>query len=159
MSASAPTRVRRWVAAPIVGLSLVALAACGSTDAASPTASATASAGAGDTAAAAPAGGPDSAQMTAFRECMTQHGVTMPQRPGRGQAPGGQAPADGQAPGGQAPAVGQAPPDGGQGGPPAGAQGQKRDMSTAPPGVDQATWTSARTACADLAPTPPSGTH
>jgi hypothetical protein len=32
-------------------------------------------------------------------------------------------------------------------------------MNTAPPGVDQATWTAARTACAALAPTPPSGTN
>jgi hypothetical protein len=34
--------------------------------------------------------------------------------------------------------------------------GQHRDPSVAPAGVNQQTWTSARTACASQAPTPPS---
>ncbi|MBI3226672.1 MAG: hypothetical protein HYZ39_16625 [Mycolicibacterium cosmeticum] len=74
----------------------------------------------------------------AFRDCMTQHGVTMPEHgPGGGHGehgPGPEGRPDGPPPGG-APGAGQAPP--------------------APPGVDQGTWDSAHQACASLAPAHP----
>lgn len=62
----------------------------------------------------------------AFMQCMTQHGVTMPSR---GPRPSG-------APESRAPRP-------------------HRDPNTAPPGVDQNTWTTARAACASVAPSAP----
>jgi hypothetical protein len=63
----------------------------------------------------------------------------------------GDAPADGTAPAAPAtgaPGTGTAP---GQGG-----AGRHHDMTTPPPGVSQASWDAARTACASLAPAHPS---
>lgn len=75
----------------------------------------------------------------AFRDCMSQHGVTMPEHgPG-----GGHGHPDGP------------PPDGAT--PPSGAPGAPGDGQAppAPPGVDQGTWDTAHQACASLAPARP----
>lgn len=134
------TRRLRWAAAaPLAALTLFGVAACGSGTAA-------------PAAGAAHSGHPRSAQMQAFTQCLTSHGVTMPAHthgaPAGGTAPAaGSAPADGSAP--TAPATGTT-------GAPARQAGHHRDMSTPPPGVSQATWDSARTACASLAPSHPS---
>jgi hypothetical protein len=74
----------------------------------------------------------------AFRDCMSQHGVTMPEHEhGSGHGPGPEGHPDGPPPGDTpgAPGDGQAPP--------------------APPGVDQGTWDTAHQACASLAPAHP----
>lgn len=73
MSASTPTLIRRWVAVPIAGASLIALAACGGGPA--PSTGASTDTGAG---ASATAGRPDRAQMEAFEKCLSEHGVTGP---------------------------------------------------------------------------------
>jgi hypothetical protein len=78
--------------------------------------------------------------MQAYTQCLSSHGVTLPARTHG-------APADGAAP--AATATGSTP---GQGG-----AGRHRDMATPPPGVSQASWDAARSACASLAPSHPSG--
>ena len=129
------TRRLRWAAAaPLAALTLFGVAACGS----------------GSSTAAAPAadgtsGHPRSAAMQAYTQCLSSHGVTLPARTH------GDAPADGAAPAAPAtgaPGTGTAP---GQGG-----AGRHHDMTTPPPGVSQASWDAARTACASLAPAHPS---
>jgi hypothetical protein len=120
-------RLRWAAAAPLAALTLFGVAACGS--------SGGAAAGA---AAADGSGHPRSAAMQAYTQCLSSHGVTLPARTHG-------APADGAAP--AAPATGATP---GQGG------GRHHDMSTPPAGVSQASWDSARSACASLAPSHPS---
>jgi hypothetical protein len=116
---SATAARSRGFAVPIVALSVVGLAACSSGGSTGRSSSAPGSAdGTGE-----PAG------MAAFRQCMTEHGVTRPARTG---GAGG----------------GSREHAGGPG-------GVHRDPAIAPPGVDQNTWTTARAACAGLAPTPP----
>jgi hypothetical protein len=151
-------RVRRWrrlVAAPVGVAALVSLAACGTGTSADTSA---ASSGSTPTSAAsdAPAtvenstGGPSDSTMAAYRSCLAENGVTLPEpaaapRSGGGRSPQGAANAT---PPSGAPAV---PGGGGPGGPGGGMAGQ------APPGVDAATWAAAEKACADLAPAPPGG--
>jgi hypothetical protein len=91
-----PRTVRtRVLALPLAALAVVGLAACG---------------------------GGRSAERAAYAQCMSQHGVTLPDRDHRpSTAPG-------------------AP---------------RRDPNTAPPGVDQNAWTTARAACAAQAPKHP----
>jgi hypothetical protein len=131
-------RTARWIGVPLVGAGLVALAACG-------TGTATAAAG------SATGGAADAtaASSDAFATCMAKNGVTMPERPGGGNAP------DGAAPGGAAP-DGAAPGGGSGGVPPTGSpQAGAAGGGAAPPGVDAATWKAAQQACASVAPTPP----
>lgn len=73
-------------------------------------------------------------QMQAYSQCLSQHGVTLPKR-GAGTPPGGAA----------APASGAAAPAGAH---------PHRDPSQPPPGVDPQAWSSARAACASVAPAP-----
>jgi hypothetical protein len=123
------TRRLRWAAAaPLAALTLFGVAACGS--------SGGAAAGA---AAAGGSGHPRSAAMQAYTQCLSSHGVTLPARTHG-------APANGAAP--AAPAAGATP---GQGG-----AGRHHDMATPPPGVSQASWDAARSACASVAPSHPS---
>jgi hypothetical protein len=93
------------LAAALGALCLAVLAAgCGgSSNAAAGAASTTT----GTTTTAPGGGGGNAATFQAFRDCLTQHGVTLPARPGGGQ--GGTPPAGG----GQPPANG-APPSGGR---------------------------------------------
>jgi hypothetical protein len=66
-----------------------------------------------------------SGERAEYMQCMSQHGITMPSRADR--------PTD-------APASNAPHP--------------RRDPSVAPPGVDQNAWTTARAACASVAPKP-----
>jgi hypothetical protein len=75
---------------------------------------------------------PSNTAMAAFASCMAENGVTLPQR------------GDG----------GGSPPTGT---PPAGGPGQNGGAMAAPSGVDATTWAAAQKACAQYAPTPPSG--
>jgi hypothetical protein len=123
-------------------LSLLALAACssgGSGDtsssaAASPTAS-SAAGGSGT------AGGGAGADFAAYRDCLAQNGVTLPDFGGNG---GGGVPPSGMPTG--APPSGMTPPSGMPSGGPNGGGMQLPD------GVDQATWDAAQQACASVAP-------
>lgn len=96
-------RSRAWAAAPLAALTVLALSACGS------------------------GSHPHGAARQAFVQCLSAHGVTLPQRT-PGTAPSASS----------------------------GGAGHHRDPSVAPPGVNQQTWDSARAACASTAPTPPS---
>ena len=134
----------RWLAAPIVALSVIGLAACGSGGTTSSSAA---------TGSASPDGRTEPSGMAAFHQCMSEHGITRPARPsgepgGAGPPPGVQ-PADGARVG--TGAGGTSAPGGHAGGP----RGEHHDPTKAPPGVDQNAWTAARAACASLAPTPP----
>jgi hypothetical protein len=139
-------RGHRWsrlVAAPIGLVALVGLAACGtSTDASTAsTGSAPTTASAGADSTAEPAGGPSDSTMSAYRSCLEENGVTLPTRGNGPQGGNGGTPPQGGTPPSGAPAApGQG---GGQGG---------GGMRQAPPGVDEATWTKAQEACADLRP-------
>jgi hypothetical protein len=75
------------------------------------------------------AGGPSDSAMQAFRSCLSENGVTLPERGANG-------------------------PDGGS--PPSGAP-QAPQSGQAPPGVDSAKWEAAQKACAQYAPARPSG--
>ena len=128
----APPR-RRWtrlIGVPVAAVSLAGLVA-GGTGAASTTTSSSTGSG-------AQAGASDTA-MQAFASCLAENGVTLPQR-GAGGTDGGSPPTG-------------VPTAGGPGGP-----GQGGGEMTAPPGVDVTTWAAAQKACAQYAPTPPSGT-
>jgi hypothetical protein len=142
---SATAARTRWLAVPIVALSVVGLAACGSSDSTAETSSTSAS----TTGTAAPGGEP--AGMAAFQQCMSEHGVSRPSRPD-GAAGGAAGGASGGVPAGGVPAGGESA---GEPGGPGGPGGAHHDPTKAPPGVDQSTWTTARAACASLAPTPP----
>ena len=134
----APPRYRwtRLIGVPVAAVSLAGLVACGTGTASTTTSSSTGSgAGASDTA------------MQAFASCLAENGVTLPQR-GAGGGTGGA----GGTPSTGTPSTG-APTAGGAGGP-----GQGGGAMTAPPGVDATTWAAAQKACAQYAPTPPSGT-
>jgi hypothetical protein len=132
VTASSMTRRMRWATvAPLVALTLLGAAACGSGGGAGNGTAESGGAGSGTH--------PRSGQMQAFQQCLSEHGVTLASHPrgaGAGAAPGA-APG---ATGGSAPA--------GAG------TGHHRDMSTPPPGVTQQAWDSARTACASVAPSP-----
>jgi hypothetical protein len=127
----APPR-RRWtrlIGVPVAAASLAGLVACG-TDAASTTTSNTA--------------------MAAFASCMAENGVTLPQRgDGGGSPPTGTPPAGGTGEGAGGPGGSAA----GGGGRP----GQNGGAMAPPSGVDATTWAAAQKACAQYAPTPPSG--
>lgn len=114
-------------------LLLVTLTACGGN---STTADSSAAAPAATPAASGAAAGPP--DFTAYRDCMAQNGVTLPDM--------GQPPAGGAMPTG-------APPSGmPAGAPPSGAAGGPGGFAL-PDGVDQATFDKAQTACASLRPT------
>jgi hypothetical protein len=140
-------RRRCLVVVPLGVVALMGLAACGTSGGSADNASTSAS-----TSAAAGNGGPRAAQRAAFRTCMANNGVTLPDRPARragsGQMTGG---GNGTPPSG----VPAAPPNGGQGGGPGGGPG--RGLTQPPPGVDATKWTAAMKACSSLAPTPPGG--
>jgi hypothetical protein len=150
----------RMLVLPVAALGLLALSACSggsssdtsdTSDSSASTAGSGTAAGsdaagsgaaagsdaAGSDAAAPGAAGGTPAGMEELVSCLRQHGVTMPAHRG-GRPPAGDA---------NPPAGGAGAPDGR---PP-------HDPATAPPGVDQATWTSARQACAAYAPTSPAG--
>ena len=135
-------RFRRLLAAPVGAVALVGLAACGSstTASAASTGSAPTTAAAGADSTAEPAGDSNSA-MSAYRSCLEENGVTLPSRGNR--PPGGE---DGTPPSGAPGAPGEGGGQGRQGG---------GGMRQAPPGVDEATWTKAQEACADLRPARP----
>ncbi|HEX4250642.1 MAG TPA: hypothetical protein VH008_22445 [Pseudonocardia sp.] len=119
------TRRLRWAAAaPLAALTLFSVAACGSSTASS--------------AAGTHSGHPRSAAMQAYTQCLSSHGVTLPARTH------GAAPADGTAP--------ADPATTGAGAPAQQGAGRHHDMATPPPGVSQASWDAARSACASLAP-------
>ncbi|HTF51965.1 MAG TPA: hypothetical protein VK735_31355 [Pseudonocardia sp.] len=132
------TRRIRWATvAPLAALMLLGAAACGSGGAGS----GAAGGGAAESGGAGSGAHPRSAQMQAFQQCLSEHGVTLASHPrGAGAAPGAAPGATPGATGGSAPAGGGA--------------GRHRDMSTPPPGVTQQAWDSARAACASVAPSP-----
>jgi hypothetical protein len=86
----------------------------------------------------------------AYRQCLIDNGVTLPQR----NAQGGQPPADGQAPQGAAPADAPPPSDGqaGAGGGPGGGRGGLGGLDQNDPVVAKAL-----TACQDKRPAPGAG--
>jgi hypothetical protein len=130
----APPR-RRWtrlIGVPVAAVGLAGLVACGTGAATTTTSSSTGS--------GAQAGTSDTA-MQAFASCLAENGVTLPQRGSGGDADGGSRPTG-------------TPPTGA---PTAGGPGQGGG-AIAPPGVDPTTWAAAQKACAQYAPTPPSGT-
>jgi hypothetical protein len=139
----APPR-RRWtrlIGLPVAAVGLAGLVACGTGAASTTTSSSTGS--------GAQAGTSDTA-MQAFASCLAENGVTLPQRGSGGDADGG-SPPTGTPPTGTPPTG--APTAGGAGGP-----GQGGGAMAAPAGVDATTWAAAQKACAQYAPTPPSGT-
>jgi len=145
--ARSTARRMRWaMIAPLAALTLLGAAACGSGGGAG---SGGAGGGAAETGGADGAH-PSSGQMQAFRQCLSEHGVTLashPQGAGAGTAPGATSGATGATPGATSGATdGSAPAGSGA--------GRHRDMSTPPPGVTQQAWDSARTACASVAPSP-----
>ncbi|HEY2205909.1 MAG TPA: hypothetical protein VGH99_15660 [Pseudonocardia sp.] len=164
MSGTAITPSRRslrWFAVPVAALSVFGAAACGTP---SNTAATTGSAAQGGTQGAE--GGAAPAGMQKLINCMGEHGVTMPS-PG-GDGPGGQGGSGRPGGGGGTPPAGDGSSDGGPdgsadgaggasgpGGGKGSANGARPDPATAPPGVDQATWTTARKACAAYAPSEP----
>ncbi|MDF3283004.1 hypothetical protein [Gordonia sp. N1V] len=118
-----------------------ALTGCSSTENSSTQADSAASTSASSSASTSSSGSTGTTEMAAFEKCMANNGVTMPAHNGR---PGDRTPPSG--------APGQAPA-GGSGGSGSTASTRQHTMS-APPGVDQATWTKALAACKSLAPTP-----
>ena len=133
-----PPTARMALSTSGVALALLTLAACGGSGSASESSSAPAAAGSAAAAsgATAPNGQPD---FTAYRDCMSKNGVTLPDFGQGGQRPSG---APTAFPGG--------PPSGapGAGGPGAGGAGG----FPLPAGVDQATFDKAQQACASLRP-------
>jgi hypothetical protein len=140
----APPRPR-WthlIGVPVAAVSLAGLVACGSGATSSTTSSSTGS--------GAQASTSDTAMAT-YSSCLAKNGVTLPQRgtDGGGAAGGG---ANGGSPPTGTPPAGGPGGSGGQGG-----SGQASGAMAAPPGVDATKWTAAQKACAQYAPTPPSG--
>jgi hypothetical protein len=137
-------RWTRVIAAPVGVVALVGLAACGTSTDTGATSTGTASSVAAEPSATDDGDDTDDTDLAAYRSCMEENGVTMPERPagGAGARPEGGRPPQGGAPLSGAPAAG-------------GAQG---GAGQAPPGVDSVAWAAAQEACADLAPTPPDGT-
>ena len=148
-------RRSRWrmVAVPVGAVALVGLAACGtSTDTSAASSGSTPTSAASGSTSQNATGDADSS-MAAFRTCMAQNGVTLPERSGR---PGdGGTPLQGGAAGAPPSGALAAPGDGSGSGTPDGGPG--RTPGQAPPGVDATAWAAAQKACADLAPTPPGG--
>ena len=122
-------------------LSVLALAACSSSG--SDTSSSPAATSAQAASPAAGSGGGDSA-FAAYRDCLAQNGVTLPEG-GFGGGQGGGTPPSGMPTG--APPSGMTPPSGMPSGGPDGGPGMQL-----PDGVDQATWDAAQQACASLRP-------
>ncbi len=126
-----------------------ALTGCSSTENSSTQANSAASASASSSASTSSSGSTGTTtEMAAFEKCMANNGVTMPAHNGR---PGDMAPPSGAPAGQPSGAPGQAPA-GGSGGSGNTASQQQHTMS-APPGVDETTWTKALAACKSLAPT------
>jgi hypothetical protein len=124
------TTTRRALAAAAGALSLLSLTACSSGSDAS-TAASTSTTATTAAATTAPSAGGGAADVAAYRDCMAQNGVTLPDfGGGQGTPPSGMP-------------SGGARPSGAPGGP----GGQL------PAGVDQGAWDAARAACADLQPT------
>lgn len=107
-----PAPVTRWTLTGLAAISLLTATAC------APSATSTAPSSSNAPTARGQA-------MQAYRQCMSQHGVTFPDRHPAG---GGTTP--------NAPDAGAA----------------HRQPGTPPPGVNPQTWNAARTACANLAP-------
>lgn len=118
-------------AAPLAAVTLLSLTACGSSAGGQP------SSDTGAATSTAAAAGPE--RMRPYVQCLASHGVTLPTRPSNGAPP---------------PSNGAPPPDAPAA--PAGEKHRPHDMASPPPGVDQQTWDSAKSACASLRPTPPS---
>jgi hypothetical protein len=131
-------RTHRSLLVTMSAVALLALTACGgsssaTSDGTAAAPSSTAASSAVSAAGSAPAGAPDFA---AFRSCMEDNGVTLPDM---GQPPAG--------------AQNGAPPSGmPAGAPPSGGPGAGGLPGGLPDGVDQATYDAATKACADLAP-------
>lgn len=130
-------RTYRSLLVSMSAVALLALTACGGSSSASSDGTAAAhsstASSAASSAGSAPAGAPDFA---AFRSCMQDNGVTLPDM---GQPPAG--------------AQNGAPPSAmPSGAPPSGAPGAGGFPGGLPDGVDQATYDAATKACADLAP-------
>jgi hypothetical protein len=145
-------RGRRWsrlVAAPLGVVALVTLAACGTSTGTSAASTASAPTSASTGTASTQAAGDLTDEMAAFRSCLEENGVTLPERPSGG---GGTPPQGGS---GDTPPQGGTPPSGAPAA--AGGGNGQGTPGQAPPGVDAATWATAQEACADLAPTPPGG--
>jgi hypothetical protein len=132
-TASRTTSVRTLLSAAAI-LSVLALSACGGSSTAS--GSSSAAAPAASTAASAGPGG--AGDFAAYRSCLADNGVTLPDM---GARPSGAAPSG--MPGGPG-----APPSG----MPSGGPGAGGFPGGLPDGVDQATFDAAQKACAGLAP-------
>ncbi|MBV9313177.1 MAG: hypothetical protein JO100_05400 [Pseudonocardia sp.] len=112
----------RWLTVPITALTVVSIAACGPNNAAS-------SSGGGASPSASSEAPSGRGAFAAYRECLSQHGVQMPDRERQRENASG------------APRL-------------SGANRPHHDPGTPPPGVDKNTWDAARAACASLRPTP-----
>jgi hypothetical protein len=147
------TRRRPHLIVPLAVAGLLGLAACSQLAVASSTGSTpTGSAAAGSAATG-------TADRDAFRSCLADNGVEVPEPPagGPGADPNGRAgTSGGTAPTG-APGAGASP----DGGPPDGAghqgAGPAGGADRVPPGVDAQAWAAAQQACADLRPAAPTG--
>ncbi len=126
-------------------LSLLALAACSSGGSDDTSSSAAASPAASAAAGGGGTGGPGGADFAAYRDCLAQNGVTLPDFGGNG----GGTPPSGMPTG--APPSGMTPPSGMPSGGPDGGGPNGGGMQL-PEGVDQATWDAAQQACASVAP-------
>ncbi|MFR9803631.1 hypothetical protein ACL02T_15170 [Pseudonocardia sp. RS010] len=143
-------RAHRLALVPVGLVAAAVLAACGSsTDQTSSTS--------GSTAASGSSTADTSGTADAFQACLAENGVEAPAGGPGGGGPGGGGPGGG-GPGGRggtppsgAPEAGGTPPEGA---PQDGGAPPQDGTMQAPPGVDEATWTAATEACADLAPTP-----
>jgi len=130
--------VRPSLIAATAVLAMAALAACGGSSATS--SSETAGSSPGTAASGAPAGGPT--DFAAFRSCLEDNGVTLPDM-------GGAPPSGAPAAGGVAPSGAPGAPPSGM---PSGGPGAGGFPGGLPDGVDKATYDAAMKACADLAP-------
>ncbi|RZT84535.1 hypothetical protein EV383_1380 [Pseudonocardia sediminis] len=143
---------RRLAGGAAVGIALLGLVACGTSQGGAASTSGTSGTASG---AAAPGGTANEALMT----CLQENGVPAPPSGGgEGGAPAsGAAPADGSTPPSGAPDAGGQAAGGGQdaGGQAAGGQA---GTGQAPPGVDATVWAKAQEACASVAATAPTST-
>jgi len=154
-------RLRKWRLAvvPMALLAPLGLVACGGGDASANPTTTTASGSTqnGSTQNNTSDGRPNREAMQKYTACLSEHGVTLPDRGEAPEAPSGQAPADGQAPPTDSSA--QAPPRPADAQAPDGSGGQDGPGRGAMFGLDtsDATVAAAISACSDLAPQMPQG--
>ncbi|WP_338837026.1 hypothetical protein [Gordonia polyisoprenivorans] len=124
------------------------LTGCSSTDSSSTPTNAAATSSSASASTSTAEGSTRATEMAAFDKCMANNGVTMPAHNGMRRRTEDGTPPSGAPAGAPSGAPGQAPEGGSGGTPPA-----RQHTMTAPPGVDQATWTKALAACKSLEPT------